>query len=375
MQRSNKAKEGFGRSLIKYVGVAMLISMAAPVFAESAPVYDADSMQQQFDNSDQQNPDQQQAQTQPQVQTQAQQDYPPPPPGQDGTFVPASQVSQQAQVSSAPVVVSSNSPLPLEQRLRKVEQQVNNMENGDTSARVDSLQSQVQSLRSQLEQVTHQLQQLQNQQKSMYSDLDKRVTVAQSKPLNVDTSSSPTMNTDDVIKDVVKPVKPKKISQPKVVVADTSASSSAPAVDNTENAPAKNVENQPNVAEEQQIYQTAYNLIKAKKYNDAVSTLQKMLQKYPSGQFASNAHYWLGELYGLLGKNDQSLSEFNAVVKNYSTSPRVSDAQLKIGLLLASSSKWSEAKSAFKKVINHYPGTASARLASEQLKQIKQAGH
>ena len=61
------------------------------------------------------------------------------------------------------------------------------------------------------------------------------------------------------------------------------------------------------MAEEQQIYQTAYNLIKAKKYNEAVTALQKMLQKYPSGQFASNAHYWLGELYGLMGKNDQAL--------------------------------------------------------------------
>ena len=132
---------------------------------------------------------------------------------------------------------------------------------------------------------------------------------------------------------------------------------------------------QPNVAEEQQIYQTAYDLIKAKKYNEAVKTLQGMLQKYPSGQFASNAHYWLGELYGLMGKNDQALTEFSSVVQNYPQSPRVSDAQLKVGLIYATQMKWPDAKSAFKKVINHYPGTTSSRLAAEQLKQIKQAGH
>ena len=116
-------------------------------------------------------------------------------------------------------------------------------------------------------------------------------------------------------------------------------------------------------------------MIKAKKYNEAVSALQNMLKKYPSGQFASNAHYWLGELYGLVGKHDQALTEFETVVTKFPDSPRVSDAQLKIGLIYATQSKWSDAKSSFKKVINRYPGTASARLASEQLKQIKQAGH
>jgi len=120
---------------------------------------------------------------------------------------------------------------------------------------------------------------------------------------------------------------------------------------------------------------TAYNLIKAKKYNEAVAALQKMLQKYPSGQFAANAHYWLGELYGLMGNSGQSAVEFSNIVKNYPDSPKVSDAQLKLGLIYAAAFKWRDAKSAFKKVINHYPGTASARLASEQLKQIKEAGH
>src|SRR5690606_20544436 len=114
---------------------------------------------------------------------------------------------------------------------------------------------------------------------------------------------------------------------------------------------------------------------KAKKYNDAVTVLQEMLQKYPSGQFASNAHYWLGELFGLLNKNDQALTEFGTVVKSYPSSPRVSDAQLKVGLIYASQLKWKDAKLALKSVVNHYPGTSSAKLATEQLSQIKQAGH
>jgi TolA-binding protein len=77
----------------------------------------------------------------------------------------------------------------------------------------------------------------------------------------------------------------------------------------------------------------------------------------------------------LLNKNEQSASEFALVVKNYPDSPKVSDAELKLGFMYLAQFKWDEAKATFKSVTAHYPGTASARSAAEQLKQIKKAGH
>lgn len=301
----------------------MLLSIATPVFAELAPVYDADQMPQQFDNN---------SSDQGSYQGSYQDQDLPPAPAEEGTFVP-----MQAQTHDNFPPSANNQPTPsmsMEQRMKRVEQQINNIQNNnDASARLDSLQNQVQTLQGQVEQLTHQLQQLQSQPPS---------------------SSIPV-----ITKSTRKPAAAKK-----------PANEAATDITTTKSSP-----DQPNVAEEQQIYQTAYNLIKAKKYNDAVNALQAMLKKYPSGQFASNAHYWLGELYGLMGKNDQALTEFEIVVNSYPDSPRVSDAQLKIGLIYASQSKWSNAKIAFKKVINHYPGSAPSRLAQEQLKQIKQAGH
>jgi tol-pal system protein YbgF len=333
----------------------MLSSVTVPLFAESAPVYDADSMPQQFDG------DSDQAQ---------QQDVPPPPPSSDGggAFVPA---QSSATPSSAP---ASSYPIGMDQRLKRLEQQVNNMQGGEGTARIDSLQDQIQALRGQVEQLTHQLQLMQSQQKTMYTDLDKRLSQAGDKPSKkisagvTDTSSA----NDDAAATSTTPAA--KIATAKQTVKATAGVDSTKLAADTSTAK-KSAADQPNVAEEQQIYQTAYNLIKAKKYNDAVEALQGMLKKYPSGQFASNAHYWLGELYGLMGKNDLALNEFGTVVETYPESPRVSDAQLKVGLIYSAQSKWSDAKSSFKKVINHYPGTASARVASEQLKQIKMAGH
>lgn len=309
-------------TFIKVIGVAISLVIVAPVFAESAPVYDVDAMPQQFETS-----------------ASDQQDLPPPPPpGQEGG-------------AFAPVLSKGT----VEQRMQRMEQQINNMQSGDNAARLDALQEQIQTLRGQVEQVTHDLQQMQAQQKSMYNDLDKRLS-------------------EKTINKPVKPVEPvaQEGDSPGLTPSGKTNRSSSP-IAKAETKPVTT--NQPNVAEEQQIYQTAYNFIKAKKYDEAVTALQGMLKKYPSGQFAANAHYWLGELYGLMNKHDLALAEFSTVIKTYPDSPRMSDAQLKVGLIYASQSQWSDAKSSFKTVINRYPGTASARLASEQLKQIKQAGH
>jgi tol-pal system protein YbgF len=350
----------------KVLSIAMCLGIAMPVFAESAPVYDADAMPQQFDNS----PDQ------------AQQDMPPPPPaapGQESAFVPVQPGAQSGAQSGAPNLqvspaasASPASSMGVEQRIKRLEQQV---ESANSTARIDALQSQVQSLQGQVEQLTRQLQVAQSQQKTMYADLDKRLGQSASK--GADASLSGADDVTAATTPVAKSARKTALKQVAKVGTDEKAASETGTVGAvaSKSSESKNSDDQPNVAEEQQIYQTAYNLIKSKKYNDAVVALQNMLQKYPSGQFASNAHYWLGELYGLMGKNDQSLTEFGLVVKNYPDSPRVSDAQLKIGLIFASQSKWSDAKLSFKKVVSHYPGTASARLASEQMKQIKQAGH
>lgn len=337
------------RQHIVVLSMAVLFSMAMPLFAEPAPVYDADSMPQAFDGGAQE------ATSAPMEQD----DLPPPPaPGQESALAPAA------------VRPSSSG---LDQRLRKLEQQLSKVQTSGSSARVESLQGEIQSLRGQVDQLTHQVQQLQSQQKTQYADLDKRISQKPgSAPTTADTGPM-AMASDDIIPAAKTPKATPKSVPANDVVAKASDTAVAKVADKASDK--VDTASQPNVAEEQQIYQTAYDLIKAKKYADAVNALQGMLKKYPSGQFAANAHYWLGELYGLMGKSDQSLVEFGVVTKDYASSPRVSDAQLKMGLIYASQSNWSDAKSAFKKVINHYPGTASSRLASEQLKQIKQAGH
>lgn len=310
------------KAYVKYaLIVAMCFSIATPLFAEEIPVFEieGDRYPPNFDNNSE--------------------SY-------------QNEGSQQASHAN-----SATRSLTFQQRLSRIEQKMNNLQQSNSSSKIDSLQREVQALRSQIEELNHVLQQVQSQQSSMYTDLDNRLTQLKSKPV-----AQTNMADSQKSKETAESTPSKTSSQ-----TPTTSSSVTPT--------ATNKLNQPNPAEEQHIYQTAYDLIKSKKYNEAILTLQKMLQKYPSGQFAANAHFWLGELYGLLNKNDQSAEEFATVVKNYPESPKVADAQLKLGLIYMAQFRWNDAKAAFKKVVTIAPGTATSRLATEQLRQIKKAGH
>jgi tol-pal system protein YbgF len=357
-----KTHSMFISHLKRFILIAICSGMTATVFAEDAPVYDVDSYPPQFDGQAAK------SQTLPQQPSMQQQ------PMQQPQAAPPVDSNQQA---LAPL--PSTQSLTVEQRISRLEQQNANVVSSDLSSKMNDLQTQVQTMHGQIEDLTHQLQQLQTQQKTLYSDLDKRVANHANTPATAETDPGIADTGTDTATPKAKKSKSKLAIAAPAVAGDDEAAVASPAADQAAAsdlaAAAPKTDDQPNVAEEQQIYQTAYGLIKAKKYNDAATTLQKMLRKYPSGQFAANAHYWLGELYGLMGKNDQAVIEFGNVVKNYPDSPKLADAQLKLGLIYAAQLKWSDAKSAFKKVINHYPGTSSAHLAAEQLKQIKQAGH
>lgn len=362
------------KRVMTMAGVAVLIGAAVPVWAESAgaPVYDVEAFGSATASEPQDveypmppAPGDETAQTKP-VRTDAGSDT-------SGEQTPAVSGAGVGIAAAAPdandalaapgagVSVSTENMTP-EVRMHRLEQQIANMQNSQSVAQLESMQTEIQSLRGQVEQLNHQLDTVKAEKKAI---ADKQMTADSG--ASVDSSNGSDAGTFAAGVGVAKKPAVKKTASTKRAETDNSAKKTVTADSGSKN--------QPDAAEEQKIYQTAYDLIKAKKYDLAVNALQSMLKKYPDGQFASNAHYWLGELYGLMGKNDNALDEFTTVISKFPDSPRVSDAQLKVGLILAAQSKWPDAKRTFKTVINRYPGTASSRLASEQLKQIKQAGH
>src|SRR3989338_5853949 len=176
--------------LFKLAIFFIFFSTAALVFAESAPVYDADALQQQFENGGKEG-----------------QNLPPPPspsspapsdqgkerlfaPSQDEApptdtaleeAAPSNAVTENIKPSNTQAILPNTTPsstasLSLQDRVNRLEQQVANVQNSNAATRMEALQNEVQSLRGQVEQLTQQMQTLQSEQKNISSDLDKKLS-------------------------------------------------------------------------------------------------------------------------------------------------------------------------------------------------------
>jgi tol-pal system protein YbgF len=83
--------------------------------------------------------------------------------------------------------------------------------------------------------------------------------------------------------------------------------------------------------DEVQAYSDAYNLLKDGKVDSAVTAFKGYLERYPTGKYAANSYYWLGEVYLLKGDLEQSRQAFTQVVESYPAHRKVDDATFKLG--------------------------------------------
>jgi hypothetical protein len=172
--------------LKKVLAVAVLSSMAMTAWADDAPVFDVDNYPPQFDG---------------QADAGARPLPPPPAPSSTAPAVSSGAPSASPIVDSqpiqqqAPVVPQS---LTSEQRIARLEQQLNNLQRSESAAKLNTLQSEVQTLRGKLDDVVHQLQQMQSQQKAMYSDLDKRLNKVQAQAQAVRSDAFSTTKRDAI---------------------------------------------------------------------------------------------------------------------------------------------------------------------------------
>jgi tol-pal system protein YbgF len=222
-------------------------------------------------------------------------------------------------------------PLPMPQRLKQLEQQMNNITRMNLPGKIDDLQQQNQQLQGQVEEQAHTIKTLQDQLNNFYQDVNQHLTAAHSNVKAAATNGSDTMD-----------------------AADT-------------NTPAA-----PKVASagEQAAYKKALGLLMAKKYDPAATGFQAYLQQYPSGQFVVNANYWLGEIYFLQNKFTQAGQAFQLVISKAPHDAKVPDAKLKLALIHDQAGQHDQARKELQHIIQHYPGSAAAQLAKLHLKAM-----
>lgn len=235
-----------------------------------------------------------------------------------------------------------------------------NVPSGDNNAvMVDKLQGmkqEIQELRGQLEVQAHDLKLLQQQQLAFYKDLDNRLRNPAAKttpaaPVTTTPAPATTLSLDSQTTTAPKPAS--VVNKPTAaVIAPTSNTS--------------------NPADEQISYLAAYDLVKNKRYDEALIAMQTFVSNYPKGGYTANAQYWLGELYMVKKDYTKAIEHFEVVLKYFPTSSKSAACSLKIGYALAASGKSVEAKQRLKEVIKNFPDTPTAQLAAAKLKSLNE---
>ncbi|GGY65973.1 hypothetical protein GCM10011613_07340 [Cellvibrio zantedeschiae] len=159
---------------------------------------------------------------------------------------------------------------------------------------VQSLLQEVSELRALVEEQGHEISRLKQLQLDNYVDLDRRVSfltgnAAKAKDLDASANTDSSVSTDSAV---------------------------APAVAG---------------ASEADEYKAAYDLLRQRQVDQSLVAFKEYLKKYPSGEFAANSCYWLGEIFLLKNQLPQARDWFAKLLQDFPESNKVPDAKFKLG--------------------------------------------
>jgi tol-pal system protein YbgF len=197
---------------------------------------------------------------------------------------------------------------------------------------LQQLQTEVQVLRGQLEDQSHELERLRTLQRQQYLDIDARL-------------AGSTATVPEALPEAV------AIEPPQPAAAITGA--------------------QTGNSTEQDRYSIAFELMKNQEFGRSIAAFQATLNDYPTGTYAANSRYWLGELYLMQDKLDDAQDAFMKVTRQYPAHQKVPDSLYKLGVVHHRLGSTPTALRYFDDVVNRYPGTPAAGLARTYAAELR----
>lgn len=206
----------------------------------------------------------------------------------------------------------------LEQRMDVVERQLENQGLIEMARQLEALDAEVRRLRGEIERLQHELETARGQQRDQYLDLDGRLRAAEE--------------------------------------AVAAAQAAQPA------------------AGPEAAYQTAFNLLKEGRYDEAAAGFQAFLGLYRDHELASNAQYWLGEVHYVKRDYPAALAAFEAVLAGYPGARKSADALLKAGYAQYELKRYDQARATLARVTRDFPESQAASDAASRLERMRAEG-
>jgi tol-pal system protein YbgF len=225
----------------------------------------------------------------------------------------------------------------LEARLIRIERVVENQSLVELSNELERLRSETTALRGELETLRFESENSDSRQRELYVDVDERLRSLESAPRGFEPPPS-------------NPSAP--LGAPAVGAAGATVAPPRPA------------------GSDQQNYQAAFDLISARRYEDAGKAFETFLVQFPTSPLADNAQYWLGETHYVRGQFNEALPAFRKVLEKYPQSAKLPDALLKVGYCQIELGDRNAARASLQEVMRQFPDTTAARLASQRLSAL-----
>ena len=245
--------------------------------------------------------------------------------------------------------------------------------------RLEMIRVQMQQLTEENQQLNNKIISLQDQQDRLYQDLSKKIEVLNSNleknNINIGTESRTDIQKKELIKKNHESTSLKDsiiLKANEVIIPKDENELDLAKTYQNNNFKSKLVEYQ--LKNEVELYRSTFQLVKDKKYGDAIDGFSAFLYLFPQSNYASNAQYWLSESIYALGDYQGSMINFAKVVQKYPNSSKIADAKLKIGYCYYSIKKWKEARFIFKGILKDYPNTSLAQLAKKKIQSMDVEG-
>jgi len=207
---------------------------------------------------------------------------------------------------------------------------------GDLYFQMQALQQEVMELRNIVELQTRQLNELRQLSLQRYIELDRRM---------VTTGSAPVLSTEgDEVAQEVSAVDG---------LVDVSVSPVA-AITKTDI----------------EAYDDAYQLVKARNYQQAIPLFERFLAEYPASLRQANAYYWLGALYMVVDQLPQAEQRLTELLNLYPDHAKVPDASYKLATLYFKQGNRDQSRQLLEEIVAKYANSNSntVQLASAFLR-------
>lgn len=112
---------------------------------------------------------------------------------------------------------------------------------------------------------------------------------------------------------------------------------------------------------EEAAYKAALNAARSGRTAEGIRLFRDFLQKYPSGRYAANAEYWIGECLYSQGKYKDALSEFQNVNSSHPRHHKNADALYKAGMTMSKLGDSAGAREKFKTLLSTFPNSEAAK--------------